>query len=316
MILNLRKILRSYLRLNQKNKSTLNDRLGDMVKKIYGFIRDFVRKASEDSLPAYAAQTTFFVLLSFFPFMMLLVMITSKLSFAKTNIISYLLDVAPEQLKSYILYIVDDIMYSNNHSFTIITVIVSLWSAAKGIQALTYGLDKIYGVDKTKNYFITRLISTVYTLIFMIMCLVIMVLHIFGTEIAKNILKSRPRLENATILILSLKNVFTFAIIFVFLLIIYYQLPGRKGCVKHEVTGAALAALAWMLMTKGFTFYIKYISSVSYMYGSMTSVVLVVVWLYIGMQIILYGAEINYYMSDFIEQHKVTLRSSKKENDS
>lgn len=273
-----------------------------MVKKVYEFVSDFVKKASDDSLSAYAAQTTFFVLLSFFPFIMLMIMITSRLSFAKTNIISYLLDIAPEQLNSYILYIVDDIMYSNSNSFTIITVIVSLWSAAKGIQALTYGLDRIYGVEKNKNYFITRFISTIYTMIFIIMCLFIMVLHIFGTEIARSVLKRQPQLENATILILSLKNVFTFTMIFIFLLIIYYQLPGRKGRVKHEVTGAALAALAWMLMTKGFSFYIKHISSASHMYGSMTSVVLVVVWLYIGMNIILYGAEVNYYMSGFIEK--------------
>lgn len=273
-----------------------------MIKKVYEFLREFGRKASGDSLPAYAAQTTFFVLLSFFPFVMMLIMITSKLSFAKTNIISYILEIAPDQLNSYILYIVDDIMYSNNNSFTVITVIVSLWSAAKGIQSLTYGLDKIYGVDNKKNYFITRLISTIYTLIFMIMCIIIMVIHIFGSEIAKKIIHQRPQLANATIFILSLKNVFTFAIIFVFLLIIYYQLPGRKGRVKHEITGAALAALAWMLMTKGFTYYIKYISEASRMYGSLTSIILIIVWLYLGMQIILYGAEINYYMSDFLEK--------------
>lgn len=275
-----------------------------MVKKVFGFTRDFVRKASEDSLPAYAAQTTFFVLLSFFPFIMLLIMIASKLSFAKTNIISYLLDIAPDQFNTYILYIVDDIMYSNNNSFTVITVIVSLWSAAKGIQALTYGLDKIYGVEKNKNYIITRLISTIYTLIFMIMCLVIMVIHIFGSEIAKRFIERSPQFANTTIFIYSLKNAFTFVIIFVFLLIIYYQLPGRKGHVKHEVTGAAIAALAWMLMTRGFTLYIKYIASASYMYGSLTSIILIIVWLYIGMQIILYGAEINYYMSDFLEKSK------------
>lgn len=275
-----------------------------MVKKVFNVISNFIKKATDDSLPAYAAQTTFFVLLSFFPFIILLIMLTSRLSFARTNIVAQILDIVPEQLDTYILYIVDDIMYSNNYSFTVITVLISLWSAAKGIQALTYGLDKIYCVERNKNYIITRIISAIYTLVFMIMCLAIMILHIFGTEIAKKVIEMRPSMANATILILSLKNAFTFLMIFLFLLLIYYQLPGRKGRFKHELTGAAVAALAWMLMTKGFTFYIKYLSEVSYMYGSLTSIILIIVWLYIGMQIILYGAEINYFMTEFLQGNK------------
>ena len=263
---------------------------------------DFFRKASEDSLAAYAAQTTFFVMLSFFPFIMLLIMIASRMSITRTNVVLYLLDVAPKQLQSYILYIVDDIVYSNNNSFTIITVLVSLWSAGKGIQALTYGLDKIYGVEKTKNFFISRLLSAVYTLAFMLMCLVIMVVHVFGKQIGLQIIEKKPSMANATIFILSLKNAFTFIIIFLFLLLIYYQLPGRKGRVKHELTGAAIAALAWMLMSRIFSFYIQNVASASYMYGSLTSIILIIIWLYIGMQIVLYGAEINYHISEYLDR--------------
>lgn len=276
-----------------------------MVNKIIKKVKAFSKKVSEDSLAAYAAQTTFFVLLSFFPFIMLLVMIASKFSLARTNVVFYLLDVAPDQFKSYILYIVDEIMFSDSNSFTIITALVSLWSAGKGIQALTYGLDKIYEVEQRKNFFITRLTSAIYTLIFMLLCLIIMVVHVFGKQIGIQIIERKPELANATILILSLKSAFTFVIIFFFLLLIYYQLPGRKGRVKHEVIGAALAALAWMLMTKMFSFYIQHISSVSRMYGSLTSIILIIIWLYIGMQIILYGAEINYQISSYIEEYRM-----------
>ena len=53
------------------------------MKKVVRFIIKFVNKATADSVPAYAAQVAFFVMLSFFPFMMLLVMIVSKLSVKK-----------------------------------------------------------------------------------------------------------------------------------------------------------------------------------------------------------------------------------------
>ena len=271
-----------------------------MLKKVWNFIVKFVTKATKDSVPAYAAQVAFFVMLSFFPFIMLLVVLASKLSFVNVTIVGYILRLVPDGLDTYVAYIIDDVVNSNIQSFTIISVLVSLWSAAKGMQALSTGLNKIYGVEQKKNFVLVRLICALYTLVFMLLCLVAIVLHIFGTQIAHKVIDHYPAFANATLLILSMKNVFTFVIIFCFLLLIYYQLPSRRGSVRHEVSGAALAALAWMLMTHGFSIYIQHSAANSKMYGSLTSLVLIIIWLYVGMQIVLYGAEINYYMSNLI----------------
>lgn len=283
------------------------------MKKIIIFIRQFVNKAKEDSVSAYAAQVAFFVMLSFFPFVMLLVMIASKLSFVNPTMVGYILRVVPEGLETYVAYLIDDVVNANLQSFTLITVFVSLWSAAKGIQALSTGLNKIYDVEQDKNYFIVRLICAVYTLIFMLLCLLVIVVQAFGSQIAHKIIAEYPALENATLLILSLKNVVTFLIIFVFLLLVYYQLPNRRGHMRHEFTGALFASLAWMLMTRGFSLYIRYSADNSKMYGSMTSIVLLIVWLYIGMLIVLYGAEVNYYLSDIIfkSREKYRIRKEK-----
>ena len=228
------------------------------MKKVVRFIIKFVNKATADSVPAYAAQVAFFVMLSFFPFMMLLVMIVSKLSVMNTNVLGYILRVVPSGLESYVAYIVDDVVNANVQSFTLITVFVSLWSAAKGIQALSTGLNKIYGVEQNKNYFLVRLICALYTLVFMVLCIVVIAIQAFGSQIAHKIIDNYPAFADATLLILSLKNVVTFLVIFVFLLLIYYQLPNRRGHMRHEFTGAVLASLAWMLMTRGFSVYIKY----------------------------------------------------------
>ena len=77
------------------------------MKKVVRFIIKFVNKATADSVPAYAAQVAFFVMLSFFPFMMLLVMIVSKLSVMNTNVLGYILRVVPSGLESYVAYIVE-----------------------------------------------------------------------------------------------------------------------------------------------------------------------------------------------------------------
>lgn len=268
------------------------------IRNTINFIRIFARKSKEDSLPAYAAQTTFFTLLSFFPFVMLLLVFVNKLAFVKSNIAAYLLNVVPEGLQEYVIYIIDDVLYSEGYSFTIVSALVSLWSAGKGIQALTYGLDRIYRVDNDKNYFISRIMSAVYTILFMFMCVAVMILHMFGAQIARQIIKSNPLLENETILLFSFKSLFSCFIIFVLLLLVYYKLPGRKGKIKNEVFGAFVSSAAIMLLTKGFTVYMQYITKRSYMYGSITSIILLMIWLYIVMQIVLYGAQLSHLLNN------------------
>ncbi|MGN0436578.1 MAG: YihY/virulence factor BrkB family protein, partial [Wujia sp.] len=241
-------------------------------------------------------QTAFFVLLSFFPFIMLMLMLVYKNDFIRNNLISYILNAVPGQLREYVLYLADDILYSNTNPFTIVTVVVSLWSAAKSFQALSYGLDRIYGVERAKNYILTRIFSAMYTLVFMILCLVFMLIHIFGSHVAKKIIVANPKLANATLLILSFKGLFTFVILFILLILIYYQLPERKGKFREEITGAGAASAGILLMTELFSFYIRYIYRSSYMYGSLASIVLLAIWVYIVFLIILYGAQFNVFL--------------------
>lgn len=270
---------------------------GVMQEKII-LIRNFYKKATEDSLTAYAAQATFYVLLSFFPFIILLIKICSRLSFTRTTLLSYVLGIIPDELNEFFVYIMSDILYSDSNSFTVVTALVCIWSAGRGFQTITYGFNKIYKVEKNEGYLITRLMSILYTLVLLLICVVIMIIYLFGQQIEKAIIKEWPDFESATTLILSMKGLFSFFILFVLLLVFYYQLPGRKGRIKHELWGALLGSGAWILMSRLFSFYIRYISEASYMYGSMTSIILVIIWLYLGMQIMFYGAEINYHVAE------------------
>ncbi|MBR1815632.1 MAG: YihY/virulence factor BrkB family protein [Lachnospiraceae bacterium] len=280
-----------------------------MIKKIVSFLNRFFTKASDDSLAAYAAQTTFYVMLSFFPFIIFVFILASKVSFINTDIINYILDIAPDEFRDYIMFIVDDIVYSNSRSFTIITILVILWSAGKGLQALTNGLDKIYQVEKKKNFVLVRLLSILYIFVFMIMMSVLVVIHIFGAGIARRLISEWPALLHPALLILSLKNAFTFIVTLIFILLIYYQLPNRKGKFMRELPGATFSAFLWMLITSGFSFYIRHVSNTSYMYGSLTSIILILMWLYICLQVVFFGAEINYFITPVFD------RSDKKKRD-
>ena len=275
----------------------MRNSLKQRVIELYYFAKKFIKKSKEDSLSAYAAQTTFFILLSFFPLLILLFVLSSEISFLWNKILEYVFDLIPNQFDKYVFYVVEDMMYSRKKTITIITVILALWSSSKMVQALSYGLDKIYGAERKKNYIITRLISSLYTFIFVLLCMAALIFDVFSNRILDVIVSSSRILSNTTLIIISMRTVITFVILFVLIWLIYYQLPARKGNMKKEYPGAMAASAAWIVMTKLFSFYIKYISGQSYMYGGLTSVILLVIWLYFGIQILLYGAHVNYYLN-------------------
>lgn len=257
----------------------------------------FLVKGGQDSLPAYSAQAAFFVMLSFFPFMILIMLFLSKLTFVNVDIVSKIINFVPEELSKYVQYVIEDLHISAKYSFTIIAVIVCLWSAGKAIQALYNALNIIYGTNEKRKGFIGgRILCSIYTLIFIVAIILLMILDTFGHQVAEYAYQNWPMLYEVLAFFLGFKKFFSFALMFFFFLLIYYQLPERKGAFRHELIGALGATIAWSLVKSLFSMYIRYAAGGSYMYGSMSYIVMLLIWLYFGMQIILYGAELNWFM--------------------
>lgn len=265
------------------------------ISKVFNRLEPYFSKSKEDSLSAYAAQTTFFILLSFFPFVFLVFMISKNITSLWDKVLAYILKVVPEGMDRYVMYIVNDLLYSGKRTITIVTLILALWSSAKGVQALSYGLDKIYCVERKKNFITTRLFSILYTFVFLLLGFAVMMTDILGDRIINAVIEKNNSISEWTLVIMSLRMLFAFIFLFAFILIIYCKLPARKGHIKDEIWGAALAAISWIVMTRILSWYIKYISNMSYMYGGFSSIIVFVIWLYIGIQIILYGGVFNYY---------------------
>jgi membrane protein len=94
--------------------------------------------------------------------------------------------------------------------------------------------------------------------------------------------------------ILSLvKIIFAPTILFGVLLVAYWALPVNKVKIKTAVPGAAFTAVIWMVLSFAVSYYINIIGLNTYMYGSLGSVVILALWMYMCMYVMLIGAEIN-----------------------
>ena len=259
-------------------------------------IRGFMKRLNEDHVGAYAAQSAYFILLSFIPFVLLVVTLVKYTPLTRDDVYSVLINMLPTEFQSYVGGIVNEIFYQSV-AYMPITIITTLWSAGKGIAALTNGLNSIYHVTETRNYIINRLRGMAYTLIFVVAFLTSLVLLVFGTRIQNKLTEHLPMVARVTSSIMGMRTLITTGVLALLFLVLYKCIPNRKASFKSQCPGALISSLAWSIFSLAFSMYLD-IALASNMYGSLTMIVFIMIWMYFCMWILLIGAEINAYFED------------------
>ena len=259
-------------------------------------IRGFMKRLNEDHVGAYAAQSAYFILLSFIPFVLLVVTLVKYTPLTRDDVYSVLINMLPTEFQNYVGGIVNEIFYQSV-AYMPITIITTLWSAGKGIAALTNGLNSIYHVTETRNYIINRLRGMAYTLIFVAAFLTSLVLLVFGTRIQNKLTEHLPMVARVTSSIMGMRTLITTGVLAVLFLVLYKCIPNRKASFKSQCPGALISSLAWSIFSLAFSMYLD-IALAANMYGSLTMIVFIMIWMYFCMWILLIGAEINAYFED------------------
>ena len=240
----------------------------------------------KDEITVYAAQASFFIVTAFFPFIMLLLTLIQFLpNVGKSDLLSVMVRIMPQMLHSLVVSIVDDLYIKSPGTILSVTALTALWSASKGMLGIERGLNRIYGDFKHRNYILQRLLCSFYTLIFMLVCVMSLVLLIFGI------------LAPAARFVISLRALFSLAVFLLTFVGLYTIVPSRKQKPRQQLPGAVFTAVGWLGFSYAFSIYFTHFSNFSYMYGSLTAIVLLMLWLYICICILFIGAELNGFLN-------------------
>lgn len=277
-----------------------------MIISTYKLINIFARKIRDDFIAAFSAQAAFFIIISFFPFLMLLLSILQFFPIQPGTLLRILTSIFPTAVNPLIITAIIEISKATGTVISI-TAITALWSASKGFLAIMRGLNSVYGIKETRNSLMLRAISTFYTLIFAFMLIVTMILFVFGNRLYLWIEQRFPLLRDLALVIISLRTIIGLFILLIFFLIVYVVIPNRKSRMMNELPGAMVCAAGWMGFSYAFSFYIDNFANYQPMYGSLTAIVLFMLWMYFCMYILFIGAEINllFENKEIMEQVKL-----------
>ena len=268
-----------------------------MIWRILARARTFIEKCKKDNISAFAAQSAFFIVLSLIPFIMLFISLVQYTPVKEGMILNMVHSVMPTYISPFLIGIIHE-MYNNSIGIVSVAAVVAVWSAAKGIQYLMGGLNSVYDIEETRNWLFLRFRAILYTLLLVIAIVASLTLMVFGNSLQYLFTQYLPIIANITFWILQRRSLILLAILILFFAVLYKMLPNRKATFKSQLPGSVMAAVGWAFLSFGISIYVDYFNGFS-MYGSLTTMILVMLWLYFGIYILLVCAELN----DMYEEH-------------
>ncbi|MCC8142233.1 MAG: YihY/virulence factor BrkB family protein [Lachnospiraceae bacterium] len=271
----------------------------------------FVKKIRTNNVSAYAAQAALFLIMSTIPFLMVLLSLLKFTPVTEDLILTGIELISPDYVSGTVINIVDEV-YHNSGGVLIISLVIAIYSAARAVQSLRNGLNIAYEVEESRNWFILRLRAMLETFGLIIAILLLMVLLMFGRTIQGVLLQYFPWIAVATEWVLNFRMLILFVILILILVVVYKALPNRKMKFRSQLLGAVLCTAAWYVLTYALSIYINYFNGFS-LYGSLTSVVLILFWLYMAMFIFLACGTLNSSVEMIFIEVRLLVRMNRQE---
>ncbi|GAB2760413.1 YihY/virulence factor BrkB family protein [Salinimicrobium soli] len=177
-----------------------------------------------------------------------------------------------------------------------IGILLSIWSANKGTKSLFTGVDIAYGTKNNRGFLKQNGLTLIFTFGAIVLVIISMALIVAFPAFVDQL--GLPSNVNTLIgwgrwLVLAL-------IVVWFLAMIYKYAPFKpKSPTRWVLPGAILATILWLIASWGFSYYVSNFGSYGEMYGSISAVVVMLLWLFITSFIILLGAELNSEMENY-----------------
>ncbi len=263
------------------------------IYKLYKVIRGFFNEVSENHVSAYASSAAFFIFISMIPCIMLLLSMIPYTPISKSDLLRVTVDILPDSMDSMAINMIDE-LYGRSIAFISLSAVAMMWSAAKGMLAIIRGLNTVYEIKETRGYVILRIRAAIYTVGMIAMLVVCLVVMVFGNTLNEFLFRKFPYILRISKVIVNFKFLLTLAILIFILVLLYKWIPNRKASLVSQVPGALFTGVIWVVFSFFFSIYIENFHGLS-MYGSLTTVIVIMLWLYICMSILFLGAQMNAY---------------------
>lgn len=262
----------------------------------------FIEKYNRHRISIHAAQVAFFIMISFFPFLMFFITLLKHTPISESVLLAVIQELIPGSLSSLVSGWLGE-SYAASGTVLSITVISALWAGSKGFSSITYELEDIYEREERRSYISRRLHSILETILFTVMITISLILLVYGNQLIQLFKRYVPFVENLSLLLFLFRSALSLLLFVVYFTFLYYFIPKQHSTIRAEIPGSILAAFLWITFSYLYSFYVDTWGSLTSIYGSLTSIVLLMLWLYFCITFIFLGALLNNYLQTHKKMH-------------
>lgn len=266
-----------------------------MIRKLYLVLTDFSVQMRKQNISAYAASIAFFFFLSVVPMLISICTIIPYTPLTEENLVTAVTDLTPEMVDPLAQSLISDV-YNRSAGILSVALIATIWSAAKGVMALMQGLNAVNGVEEKRNYFVIRAIASLYTVVMLVVVVLSLFIMVFGNQLVNLALYRIPNLKQVVSFAMNFRFLLVWVILSLLFAAIYAYVPDKKLHFREQIPGAVFAAVVWSIFSWGFSLYVT-LGNTYGIYGSLSIIIIVLLWMYSCMYIILIGAYLNRYFN-------------------
>ena len=255
-------------------------------KKIYNTVKLFFRNLSDKNVSVYASSSAFYIFLSVVPFIMLAGSLLPVSRLDNREFAEFIKILVPETVADFLNSIINEV-YIYSPAILSISAAATLWSSSKAMASIMRGIEHVnYGSTKDR-YIRLRLRAILYSVTVLLAIYVLIMATVFISLFTglKFLSLNLIRITSPFILTLILTAAYKF-------------IPDKHISFRQLIPGACAAAACWTIFTAGYSLWLKFSDSYG-IYGSLASVVITLLWMYISMYIMLSGAYFNKFLYEF-----------------
>ena len=251
------------------------------------------------NMPIFAGCATLFLLMASFPLLIWVLVIVNHLpGYSITDVADLLYQFLPQvpEIQDVIL----EVLYGlNTQSTTFVAsfaAVTMLYSASSGMYAIQKRLQRLTPGARYKLY--DRLLAILYTVIFEGLLLAVLLLQGLRSIFRplSLLLARNPYWSDIIEWFshwISFSDILAIPVLFFAILLMYTYVPGGKRSPRLQIPGTVFASAGWVLFSRIFSFYIMHFWKLSYIYGSLTAIILMILWLDIIVNLLFLGAALN-----------------------
>lgn len=280
-------------KFNSDRPESFRFKLNCSLNRFLSFIKLVYKRFLNDDVPALGAQVTYYLVLSFFPFLIFLLAVLSYTPFTGSDILGGFSRLLPNAAYNLLEEIINQASGAKSKTLLSFSMLATIWAASNGISAFIRGINKAYDQKESRSFWRIKAMSIIFTLAIAIVLVFSFFMLVLGEMLwrfAFNYFELSGAFRNGWNIIRHLIPLFTMFIVFV---AAYMYIPNRSMTFKETIPGALFSTFGLILISLIFSYCVNNFGLYTNTYGSIAGIIILLIWLYWSSIIIILGGEIN-----------------------